>query len=78
MAAILHNKLAAFVNITDFGRVIVSFPPQCELGQNIGLWTVNVLPVQVHDGSVGSFVKRSAGVVTLYVLVVQPVFELLY
>ena len=64
-AAPLQNKLAATEKIANFGWGIVSLPHKSESGQQKTTWALNILTVQVIDGSIWSLVPSCTLLITV-------------
>ena len=65
-AAPLQNKLAATEKIANFGWGIVSLPHKSESGQQKTTWALNILTVQVIDGSIWSLVPSCTLLITVH------------
>ena len=64
-AAPLQNKLAATEKIANFGWGIVSLSHKSESGQQKTTWALNILTVQVIDGSIWSLVPSCTLLITV-------------
>jgi len=75
--AISKNNHAATIRIADVCCGAVCLSSELESGQEIGLWTLNVLPVQVRDGSIRSKIPTSCLVYTAHSYAIHSICQLL-